>query len=122
MAPPKAIWVEVRTRVPSAALLALFNNDSSINCTTTTENGETTIKAQWVPPEATTLELPVGPFTISLRHTGDAVEVSAPAFLASFITGLPDATLSQGAAKWRLVEGHYGPVGVRGLASFTLVI
>lgn len=118
---PEAIWIERQTSLPSAALLAVFPS-AAMNCATSTHDGVTTVKAQWVPPPGATVELPIGPFSVSLQHTGDAVELCVPAFLAAFITGLPPATVERGLAIWRLGKGHYGPVGVRGLASFTLVI
>lgn len=120
--PTKPMKVEIKTALPSAALLSLFNNNSSVNASTTTSEGITTIRAEWAPPAESSLELPLGPFRVTLRHCGDAAEITAPAFLASMLTGLPTATLDRGQAVWRLPAGQYGPIGVRGLASLMLTI
>lgn len=120
--PTNSMLVEITTALPSAALLAVFNGNSSIRASTTTNNGITKIQAEWAPPAGSSIELPLGPFRVTLRHCGDAAEITAPAFLASMLTGLPPATLDRGQAVWRLPAGQYGPIGVRGLASLTLTI
>lgn len=119
--PPKPIDVRICTTLPSAALLSSLSG-STWRCSVTTTNGETTIAAQWTPPDQSTVELPVGPFALRLTRRGETLELAVPVLLTAFIQGLPAAQVERGEAVWRLGPGAYGPIGVRGLASLTLVV